>query len=62
MLKKNPVSDVLSVNYQEALVRKLLLSVAYSKSCQTSKMEHFAKIVNGQKSLTIFAKGFILDV
>ena len=28
----------------------------------TSKMEHFAKIVNGFQPLTIFAKSFILDV
>ena len=33
----------------------------YSEPCQTSKMELFAKIVNG-KLLTPFAKGFILDV
>ena len=30
--------------------------------CQTSKMELFAKIVNGLKLLTIFAKHFILYV
>ena len=29
---------------------------------QTSKMELFAKIVNGLRSLTIFAKSSILDV
>ena len=29
---------------------------------QTSKMERFAKIVNGQKPLTIFAKRSTLDV
>ena len=33
---------------------------AYSESCQTSKMERFAKIVNSFKPLTIFAKCPIL--
>ena len=35
---------------------------AYLKPCQTSKMERFAKIVNGWKPLTIFGKYFIIDV
>ena len=35
---------------------------AYLEPCQTSKMERFAKIVNGDKPLTIFAKRSILDV
>ena len=35
---------------------------AYSEACQTSKMELFAKTINGWKSLTIFAKISILDV
>ena len=30
--------------------------------CQTSKMEHFVKIVNGFYLLTIFAKLCILDI
>ena len=34
----------------------------YSESCQTSEMEFFAEIVNGFKSLTIFAKSSFLDV
>ena len=34
---------------------------AYSESCQTSKMECFAKIVNGYKLLTVFAKHSISD-
>ena len=34
----------------------------YSELCQISKMESFAKIVNGFQSLTIFAKRYILDV
>ena len=35
---------------------------AYSQPSQISKMERFVKIVNGEKSLTIFTKCFILDV
>ena len=35
---------------------------AYSEPCQTSKIESFAKIVNGFMPLTIFAKRSILDV
>ena len=35
---------------------------AHSKLSQTSKMELFAKIVNGWKSSTVFAKISILDV
>ena len=34
----------------------------HSKLSQTSKMEHFAKIVKGEKPLTIFTTSFILDV
>ena len=37
-------------------------SDAYSEPYQTFKMERFAKIVNGEKSLTISAKRTILDV
>ena len=33
-----------------------------SKLSQTSKMEHFTKIVQGWKPLTIFTTSFILDV
>ena len=33
-----------------------------TQSCQTSKMESFAKIINGFQSLYIFAKSYILDV
>ena len=34
----------------------------HSEPCQTSKMEIFEKIVNYEKSLTIFVKNFSLDV
>ena len=37
-------------------------SEAYSKTCQISKMEVFAQIVNGFQFLTNFAKSSILDV
>ena len=35
---------------------------AYWEHCQTSKMEHLAKIVNNFKELTLFAKSSTLDV
>ena len=35
---------------------------AYSDPYQTSKMEHFAEIVNGFQPLTIFAQRYILDL
>ena len=34
---------------------------AYSKLCQTSKMETFEKIVNSLQPLIVFAKNSILD-
>ena len=34
----------------------------FSELSQTSKMEHFAKLVNGIQPLTIFTKRSILDV
>ena len=34
---------------------------AYSELCQTSYVELFIKIINGWRSLTIFAKNFILN-
>ena len=38
------------------------LTEVYSEPCHTSKMEHFAKIVNGFQPLTILVKGSVLDV
>ena len=35
---------------------------AYSEASQAFKMELFARIVNDQKTLTIFAKFSVLDV
>ena len=37
-------------------------SEVYSKPCQASKIEFFAKIANSYKTLTVFAKRFTLDV
>ena len=37
-------------------------SKKYAEPCQISKIERFAKIINGFKPLTIFAKHSILDV
>ena len=34
----------------------------HSEPCKTCKMEIFAKIVNCQRSVTIFVKSFSLDV
>ena len=39
-----------------------MIIVTYSVPYQMSKMELLAKINNGLKMLTIFAKSFILDV
>ena len=36
-------------------------SEVYAEPCQTSKMEIFVRQVNDRKTLTIFAKRFILD-
>ena len=50
--------------YTELVVLKdwWIWTETYSESYQASKMELFAKIVNGWKPLTIFAKSSILDV
>ena len=37
------------------------LSEGYSEPCQSPKIQLFAKIINGFKSLTISAKRFVLD-
>ena len=44
------------------LYGKYQLAEMSSEPCQTSKMEHFAKIVNNFLPLTIFAKCSILGV
>ena len=43
-------------------LKKISHTQSYSEPYQTSKMEHFAKIVNGWKPFTTFAKHSILDV
>ena len=40
----------------------MLISETYSEPCETSKVEFFAKIVNGLESLTIFVKNSILGI
>ena len=55
-IKKSWETQIFGKKYSEILTK------IYSKPCQTSKMEIFAKIVNYQKPLTIFAKGSSLDV
>ena len=46
------------ISYSKVFCKK---NLAYSKSCLTSKVEHFAKIVNGLKSLFLL-KNRVLDV
>ena len=43
-------------------MKVVLASEANSESCQTSKMEFFAKIVKNYKPFNIFAKTSILDI
>ena len=40
----------------------MIESKAYSELCQTSKVEYFAKIVNGFKKITIFKRNSILEI
>ena len=40
----------------------MIESEAYSEHCQTSKVESFAKIVNGFKKVTIFKRNSILEI
>ena len=42
--------------------KQITCEEAYSEPCQTSKMNYFAKIVNGFQPLTNIAKLSILDV
>ena len=42
-------------------MKQWFLSEAYSESCKTSKIEHFAEIVNGFRPLTILGKRSFLD-
>ena len=37
-------------------------SEEYSEACQTSNIEHFAKVINVYKLLTVFAVHSILDI
>ena len=40
----------------------MIESEAYSELCQTSKVESFAKIVNGFQKITIFKRISILEI
>ena len=40
----------------------MIESEVYSELCQTSKVESFAKIVNGFKNITIFKRNSILEI
>ena len=58
-----PATSILRHEQMNAIKpHSLTYSEAYSEPCQTSKMEFFAKLVNGDQTLTIFANSLILDV
>ena len=57
MPHKNMENSIFSESQENACY-----SEAYSEQCQTYKMEHFGKIVEGFEGSTIFAKRSILDV
>ena len=40
----------------------MIESEAYLELCQTSKLESFAKIVNGFKKMTIFKRNSVLEI
>ena len=40
----------------------MIESQAYSEPCQTSKVEPFAKIVNGFKKITIFKRNSVSEI
>ena len=40
----------------------MLESEAYSELCQTSRVESFAKIINGFKKVLIFKRNSILEI
>ena len=40
----------------------MIESEAYSELCQTSKVESFAKIVNGFKKITIFKRNSVVEI
>ena len=55
-------SKCIFITLNKLLVMRRWSLHAYSEASRTSKMELIAKIVNGWKPLTVFAKRFILDV
>ena len=40
----------------------MIESEAHSELCQTSKVEYFAKIVNGFKKITTFKRNSVLEI
>ena len=50
--------------FSPEIFRMLLMSISegYWEPCLTSKVERRAKLVHGEKSLTIFAKCSIIDI
>ena len=40
----------------------MIESQTYSELCQKSKVESFAKIVNGFKKITIFKRNYVLEI
>ena len=62
--KESDVTCVMKVSQLVPIrnIAKKKISETYSELCQTLEMVRFAKIVNGFKPLTTFAKGITLDI
>ena len=64
--RKNVIRLLVCGPFSPASICKHWTSIMMTQTCsqpsQISKMDYFAIIVNGQKSLTIFAKCFILNI
>ena len=58
----NTLTYCFSIKFCSCILLQHKIPVAYSEAYQTSKMEHFAKIVDGCKPYIIYAKNSILDV
>ena len=56
------LSKIKKKKFWQRLIYNLAIPEAYSEACQISKTERFAKIVNGEKPISILAKRSILDV
>lgn len=51
-----------NLQFQMSVLLTNSATVVYSESCQISKVELFARIVNGFQALIIFAKSATLDI